>query len=227
MSKKSIIINYIILGLLFVLNIFANIYNLTSVNTKNIYENNILKVVEIRTTDDNINWSYATGFFVDTKGTILTNKHVILNSKTNITYNTIQVRLANEDEWINAEILKIAETDDLSKIKINKDTPNYFKLEKNLSNGETIFTIGNPNGFGLSFITGVVSSSERNVIHDEQSIKIFQTSFVLNEGNSGGPVFNKFGNLVGIISFRLKDRKNEVIHGASFALPYSTIKSFL
>ncbi|NCC70792.1 serine protease [bacterium] len=227
MKKKTIIINYVILGLLFVFNIFASVYFISSYKTEDIFNNNILKVVEIKVSDDEITWGYATGFFIDNNGTILTNKHVAYNSITNANYNLIQVRLANEDEWLVAEVVKINDDNDLATIKIDKSNTNYFELEENFSNGETIFTIGNPNGFGLSFTTGVISSSERNVIYNEQTIKTMQTSFVINEGNSGGPVFNKCGKLLGIISFRLKDRNEDVIQGVSFALPSLTIKLFI
>lgn len=227
MNKKILIFNYIILGALFIFNIFASIYLVSSNKTENIFNNNILKVVEIKVSEDEITWGYATGFFIDSEGTILTNKHVTYNSSTNTNYNIIKVRLANLEEWFDAEVVKISEDSDLSTIKINKDNTSYFKLEEKFSNGETIFTIGNPNSFGLSFTTGVVSSSERNVVYNEQTIKTIQTSFVINEGNSGGPVFNKDGNLLGIISFRLKDKNEDVIQGVSFALPSSTIKLFI
>ncbi len=115
----------------------------------------------------------------------------------------------------------------MAAIKINKQNTSYFELNKNICNGETIYTIGNPNGFGLSFTNGVVSSQERNVIHEGVTIKTFQTSFVINEGNSGGPIFDKNGKLLGIISFRLKDKNNDVISGVTFCLPYTTIKNFI
>lgn len=227
MTKKTIIANYIILGILFVLNIFASIFFLTSNSTSRIFEDNILKVVEIKTTNDEITWGYATGFFIDSNGTILTNRHVVYNNTTSSNYNKVQVRLANIDEWIDAQILKVSENDDLAIIKIDKKKTSYFKLGSSISNGQTVYTIGNPNGFGLSFTTGVVSSSERNIIYKEQTIKTIQTSFVINEGNSGGPVFDQDGKLLAIISFRLKDNHDDVIQGASFALPFSTIKSFI
>jgi serine protease Do len=227
MTKKTIIINYVILGLLFILNIFASVYFFTHNDTERIFDENILKVVEIKVSNDEETWGYATGFFIDSNGTILTNKHVVYNSSEDSNYSVIKVRLANVDEWLDAEVLKVSETDDLAEIKIDKEGTEYFKIESALSNGETIYTIGNPNGFGLSFTNGVVSSVLRNVIYNEQTIPAIQTSFVINEGNSGGPVFNDEGNLVGIISFRLKDKYSEVIQGVSFALPYATIKSFL
>ena len=227
MTKKILIINYSILIILFILNIFASIFFFTSNNSSQIFEENILKVVEIKVSDDELSWGYATGFFIDNNGTILTNKHVAYNSSTSANYNIIQVRLANEDKWYDANVIKISENDDLATIKIDKTNTNYFKLKENVSNGETIYTIGNPNGFGLSFTSGVISSSKRNVIYNDQTIEAIQTSLVINEGNSGGPVFDKNGELIGIISFRLKDKYGEVIQGVSFALQSSTIKTFL
>jgi len=227
MTKKTIIVNYILLGILFIFNIFASIYFATSNNTQGIFEENILKVVEIKVTSDEEIWGYATGFFIDRNGTILTNKHVVYNSSTNSNYSLIQVRLANADEWVNAEIIKVSNTEDLATIKINKKNMKYFKLQEEINNGETIFTIGNPNGFGLSFTQGVISSSERDIVYNNKTIKTIQTSLVINEGNSGGPVFNADGKLLGIVSFRLKDKYEEVIQGVSFVLPTSTIKLFL
>lgn len=227
MTKKTLIINYSFLIILFVLNIFASVFFFTSNNTSIIFEGNILKVVEIKVSDDELSWGYATGFFIDNNGSILTNKHVAFNSSANANYNIIQVRLANEDKWYDANVIKISENDDLATIKIDKTNTSYFKVKENVINGETIYTIGNPNGFGLSFTSGVISSRERNIIYNDQTIKAIQTSLVINEGNSGGPVFNSNGELVGIISFRLKDKYGGVIQGVSFALPSSTIKTFL
>lgn len=226
MNKKIIIWNCVILVIVFIVNIFAVFYFFQASDTEFIYKKNILKVVEIKATSEDA-FGYATGFFIDSDGTILTNKHVVYNTTSNSNYNKIQVRLADEDEWINAELIKVSDIDDLAIIKIKKTNTNFFNISESISNGQEIYTIGNPNGFGLSFANGVVSSSERNVIHNEQIIKTIQTSFVINEGNSGGPVFDKNGNLLGIISFRLKDNYNDVIQGISFALPSSTINAFL
>lgn len=227
MSKKTIIINYIILSLLFVLNIFASIYFIRLNNTESIFEENILKVVEIKSSNDELTWGFATGFFVDKNGTILTNKHVVFNKSSNANYNKIQVRLANVDEWLDAKVVKVSELEDLATIKIDKKNTACFKMGKSINNGQKIYTIGNPNGFGLSFTTGVISSSERDIVYNEKTIRTMQTSLVINEGNSGGPVFDGNGNLLGIISFRLKDKNCDVIQGVSFALPFLTINFFL
>lgn len=226
-AKSLIIVNYIILGIMLFINVCATVFFVTSNDTDIIFEDNILKVVEIKVTDDEISFGYAAGCFIDADGTILTNKHVVKNSSTNENFKNIYVRLATQEEYTKAKILKVSETDDLALIKVDFKNTEFFRLANSVNNGETIYTIGNPNGFGLSFTQGVVSSNSRNVIYNEQKIRTIQTSLVINEGNSGGPVFNKNGKLVGLISFRLKDKDENVIQGCSFALKIEAIKEFI
>lgn len=95
MNKKIIIGNCIVLVVVIV-NIFAGSYFFKETNTEFIYKKNILKVVEIKTTNDDITYGYATGFFIDSNGKILTNKHVVYDSTSDSNYKKIQVRLADE-----------------------------------------------------------------------------------------------------------------------------------
>lgn len=226
-TKAIIIVNYIVLGIMLFLNICAAVFFITSNDTDIVFEDNILKVVEIKVTNDESTFGYATGCFIDSNGTILTNKHVVKDSETNENFKSIYVRMATQEEYTKAEILKVSDSDDLALIKVDFKNTEYFRLANSVDNGETIYTIGNPNGFGLSFTRGVVSSNSRNVVYNNQTIKTIQTSLVINEGNSGGPVFNKDGRLVGLISFRLKDKNDDVIQGCSFALKIETIKNFI
>lgn len=196
-------------------------------NPKYIYGKNISKVVEIKVSDDEQTWGYATGCFIDSNGNILTNKHVAYNSTTNANYKKIQVRLFDSEDWLDADIEKLSESEDLALIKIDKQNTKYFKMTSRVSDGQQVFTIGNPNGFGLSFTSGVISSKLKNVIYNSKTIEAVQTSLVINEGNSGGPVFNKMGRIVGLVSFRLKDKQGDVIQGVSFAIPASKISAFL
>lgn len=200
--------------------------NTDKIKSENIYNNAILKTVEIKMSDDGETWGYATGAFISSNGKIITNKHVVKNEQTQNLRTHVLVRMANENEYHNAEIIKVSQQYDLAIIKIDKENTPYFNFASSVENGETIYTIGNPNGFGLSFSSGVVSSNLRNVIFNGNTIQAMQTSFVINEGNSGGPVINKYGNLVGIISFRLKDSNSQVIQGVSFAIPITFIKEF-
>lgn len=225
-KEKILTISCVVLSLFLILN-FCVIFYFMNLSTSKIFDKNILKVVEIKVSDDEITWGYATGCFINSNGTILTNKHVAYNSTTEKNYDIIQVRLANENEWLKANVLKISDNEDLALIKIERKNTHYFKFASKVANGENIYTIGNPNGFGLSFTKGVVSSNLRNVLYNEKTIEAIQTDFVINEGNSGGPVFNEDSELVGIISFRLKDKNNDVIQGVSFAIPINNIKNFI
>lgn len=225
--KIGLSISIPIIFILLILNIFLTLYSPFSQTTEQIFDENILKVVEIKVSDDEETWGYATGCFIDKHGTIITNKHVVFNTSTNENFQIIQVRLANEENWIEAEIKKISQEYDIALIKIEKNNTHYFTLEKNYKNGETIYTIGNPNNFGLSFTSGVISSKLKIVSYNSEQTPTIQTSLVINEGNSGGPVFNKSGKLIGIISFRLKDKYGDVIQGVSFAIPANIIKDFI
>ena len=230
MGKKSIVFIVIGFGLLLImvaLQILINIYLLNFVRTDKIYDANILKVVEIKVFDEEEKFGFATGCFISTDGMILTNKHVIFNQNTNNFYSNVLIRSAEDDEYTRANILRVSDTDDLALIKIEKQPSCCFKFGESVSNGSTIFSIGNPCGFGLSFIQGVVSSNLRQVDYNGKSTNAIQTSFVINEGNSGGPVFDSMGKLLGIISFRLKDNKGDLIQGCSFAIPISVIKQFI
>ena len=192
-----------------------------------IFDENINKVVEIRVSNDESSWGYGTGCFVANNGRILTNKHMVFSQTLNANYDFVEVRLPTSNDFVPAEILSISQSADLATIKIEKTDCQYFNVSENIKNGQAIYTIGNPNGFGLSFTKGNVSATLRNVVYDNQTILAIQTSLVINEGNSGGPVFNQNGELLGLISFRLKDSSANVIQGVSFAVPAIEIKNFL
>lgn len=195
------------------------------VNEKTLYNNALEKTVEIRCTNDGVNYGYATGAVIAKNGTILTNKHVVMANEDY--FDLIQVRFYNDSDFQDAHIVKVSESNDLALISIDKNVSSYFKLGKSVQGGEKIYTIGNPNGFGLSFSGGYISSPQRIVLYENTKINAIQTSIVINEGNSGGPLFNQKGELIGLISFRLRDSGGEVIQAVSFALHLDVIKNFL
>lgn len=195
------------------------------INEKTLYDSALEKTVEIRCTNDGVNYGYATGAVIAKDGTILTNKHVVMSNGDY--FNLIQVRFYDDINFQDARIVKVSESNDLALISIDENTSSYFKLGTSVEGGEKIYTIGNPNGFGLSFNSGYISSPQRIVLYENIPINAIQTSIVINEGNSGGPLFNQKGELIGVISFRLRDSGGEVIQAVSFALHLETIKSFL
>lgn len=197
-------------------------------NDEQIFQSNINKTVEIRIlNEESETLGYGTGVFVSSDGLILTNKHMVQNSITGENYSKIEVRLPDSDDYISAELCKISDSTDLATIKIERQNCQYFSFDSNPKNGQQVYTIGNPNGFGLSFVKGNVSSANRDVLYNGQKIETIQTSLVINEGNSGGAVFTNSGKMVGIISFRLKDKNGDVIQGVAFAIPAKQIIAFL
>ncbi len=232
MKKEKLSIYTIIISLVA---IFCSIFSICfcivqkgSIKTdEEIFNENINKVVEIRVAS-NDSWGYGTGCFISSDGLILTNKHMVYSEREGSYYETVQVRLPSELDFVDAIVVNMSENDDIAVIQIAKNNQQYFKLcnFNTVNNGEEIYTIGNPNGFGLSFVKGNVSCKLRKVTYEETSIEAIQTSIIVNEGNSGGPVFNKKGELVGIISFRLKDKFGDVIQGVSFAVPSYRIYQF-
>lgn len=181
--------------------------------------------MEIRSKDATNSVAYATGCVISDDGKILTNKHVVMS--TDSLFESIEVRFYNSNDFVRANLLKISETDDVAFIQIEQDTEAYFRVGTEIKGGERVFTIGNPDGIGLSFCEGVVSSPLRYIQHNGQTIKATQTSISINEGNSGGPLFNLDGELVGLMTFRWKNSTNEALQGVSFALHYSVIAQFL
>ena len=193
-----------------------------SFSATNLFDKTILKVVEVKSSTDNIAFGYATGFYISSNGYILTNKHVIYNETYNLKYDYVYIRVANYDKYTKAEVIDISSNYDLAILKVNQSNCMYFTTSQDFKAGEEIFTIGNPLNIGLSFSQGYISSPYRKI----NDTYVLQTSLVISEGNSGGPVFNKDGKLLGIISFRLKDN-TQANSSISFAVPSIYIDEYI
>lgn len=161
--------------------------------------------------------SLGSGVIIDGKrGFILTNKHVILQSK------TITVALKDGREFT-AQIVGADSDSDLAVLRISSPTalPDITMGDSsNLMIGETVIAIGNPFGFSNTVTTGVISATNRSVRTDDMVYHDFiQTDASINPGNSGGPLLNINGELVGI---------NTAIYakaqGIGFAIPINTAK---
>ena len=153
----------------------------------------------------------GTGFFIDENGTCVTNYHVLEESK-KIRITTIEKKIFEI-----AEILKSSKEYDIVVFKITtSEKINYLKIDRKLPmKGESIVTIGNPMGLNWSASEGIISS-----IRNTQHINIMQIAAPISEGNSGCPVLNKYGEVVGIATFQLNKGQN-----LNFALHISTIDS--
>lgn len=161
-----------------------------------------------------IEYNYGTGFFVSTDGYLLTNHHVIAGA------DKITVTLNDRTE-LDATLVGSDERSDVAVLKVN--TPagkSYPALPTGDSNavkvGEPVLAIGSPFGFDYSASAGIVSAKSRNFSRDI-SVPFIQSDVALNPGNSGGPLFNRNGQVIGINSRIFSGTGGYM--GLSFSIP--------
>lgn len=153
----------------------------------------------------------GSGFIIDPNGIILTNIHVVDGA------DEVTVHLTDKREF-KAKVLGTDPKTDIAVIKIEgKDLP-VVKLGKseNVNVGEWVAAIGAPFGLDNTVTAGIVSAKSRN-LPDEQFVPFIQTDVAVNPGNSGGPLFNMKGEVIGINSQIFSTSGGFM--GLSFAIP--------
>jgi S1-C subfamily serine protease len=90
--------------------------------------------------------------------------------------------------------------------------------------GDTVYAIGNPLGVELrgTLTDGIVSAINRDVKTDGVTMTLIQTNAALNEGNSGGPLINVYGQVVGINTMKMRSKSSVSVEGLGFAIPVSS-----
>lgn len=158
-----------------------------------------------------VEYGYGTGFFVTTDGYILTNHHVVENA------DTISVSLADRTE-LDAVLVGSDESSDVAVLKVKGTNFPALPIAKGdtLKVGEPVLAIGSPFGFDYSASAGIVSAKSRS-IGREASVPFIQSDVALNPGNSGGPLFNQKGQVVGINSRIFSGTGGHM--GLSFSIP--------
>jgi S1-C subfamily serine protease len=163
----------------------------------------------------------GSGFVIDTDGHILTNYHVVQGAE------TIEVTLGDQSRY-KAKYIGADTRNDIALIQI---TPNGRKLSvlplgdsRSLLVGQRVLAIGNPFGFQSTLTTGVVSSLGRTVQTSENTFidEAIQTDAAINRGNSGGPLLNSRGEVIGINSAIYAP--SGTTSGIGFAIPISTAR---
>lgn len=192
-----------------------------SFTAKEIYAYNVDSVVSIEVRDT-YSKGYGTGFIVSEKGYIVTNYHVVENA-TGVT-----VTLYDESQYT-AKVIGFEESNDLAVIKIEpkgKIESLVYGKSSDLSVGDDVYVIGNPLGdLTFTLTKGVVSALNRLIDTGSGfNINMFQTDAAVNGGNSGGPVFDKHGFVVGIASAKYASAS---IEGLSFCVPIDDVRSMI
>ncbi|GAV22402.1 S1C family serine protease [Carboxydothermus pertinax] len=153
--------------------------------------------------------SLGSGFIISSDGRILTCYHVIKGER------EAYVTLANGTKYEVASLERYDPENDWAIIKINARNLKPVALTTKLPEvGEQVFTIGNPQGLSWSMASGIVSSDNREI----DGKTYLQITAPVNPGNSGGPLFNMKGEVIGIINMKLQESE-----GLNFAIPYNTV----
>ncbi len=166
----------------------------------------------------------GTGIIATEDGYIVTNSHVVMNSKK--TRILITTHDGKEHEAI---VVGSDRTTDLAVLKMNGEgyEPAVFGDADELEIGEQVIAIGNPGGqqFSSSLTGGYVSGLDRAVgEYSESGMTYIQTDAAINPGNSGGPLFNMYGQVVGINSSKIITQGYE---GMGFAIPVSKAQDII
>jgi serine protease Do len=159
--------------------------------------------------------SLGSGFVIDPSGIVITNNHVIGDA------NEISV-LFSDGSKLKAEIIGKDPKIDLAVLRVKPDKPLKavpFGDSEKLRPGDWVMAIGNPFGLGGSVTAGIVSARGRNIDSGPYDNYI-QTDASINKGNSGGPLFNMNGEVVGINTAILSPTGGSV--GIGFAVPAAT-----
>lgn len=166
----------------------------------------------------------GTGVVITTNGYIVTNAHVIYDTEYNSGLASSISVIVNEEDRYDAEVIGYDTDYDLAVLKINaKDlVAAEFGNSDALDIGQNVIAIGNPLGFDLmnTVTSGIVSGLNRQVTINEKSMTLIQTDAAINSGNSGGPLINKKGQVIGINSSKMSASYSEAsIEGIGFAIP--------
>ena len=153
----------------------------------------------------------GSGFIVSSDGYILTNAHVVANA------NEVWVRLTDRRE-LKAKVVGSDKQTDIAVLKIDARSLPTVKIgdSRSVNPGEWVAAIGSPFGFENSVSAGIVSAKSRS-LPDATYVPFIQTDVAVNPGNSGGPLFNLAGEVVGINS-QIYSRSGGY-QGISFAIP--------
>ena len=164
---------------------------------------------------------WGTGVILSRDGLILTNTHVIEGC------DSATVTLFDDTSY-EAKLVGADTTSDIAVLKIEaRDLPvAVFGDSAELTVGEHVAAIGNPLGeeFRMTLTDGIISAIDRGINYNGHSQTLLQTNTALNEGNSGGALFNMYGQIIGITNMKMMSSYSS-IEGIAFAIPSSTVRT--
>ena len=197
-----------------------------------VYAANVNSTVGITTSITTNYWGFQTtsaaagsGFILTEDGYILTNYHVVENS------NSITVAMYNGDTY-DATLIGYDESNDVAVLKVDAEglSPVVLGDSDNLNVGDSVVAIGNPLGeLTFSLTAGLVSAKDREVtLSNSLTMDLIQTDCAINSGNSGGALFNLYGEVIGITNAKYSSSSassEASIDNIGFAIPIDQVRS--
>ena len=195
-----------------------------AISWQEVYEKVMPSVVSITCTDGHTT-SSGTGVIMDAGGYIITNAHVVEDAR------QIQVLLTDGRE-LTAKCVGSDVLSDLAVLKVNAIglTPAVFGDSDKLRVGDEVVAIGDPLGVELrgTMTNGIISGINRDIKSGNRTLTLLQTTAALNTGNSGGPLVNCYGQVVGINTMKIGDYASESgVEGLGFAIPITAVQTVL
>lgn len=185
-----------------------------------LYDQCSKSIVAIKGYQDGVDGYYwGSGIILSEDGLILTNTHVIENC------DTASVTLFDNSSY-DAALVGADSTSDIAVLRIEATglTPASFGDSAELAIGDKVAAIGNPLGetFRMTLTDGIISAIDRGISYNGHSMTLLQTNTAINEGNSGGALFNMYGQVIGVTNMKMMSSYSS-IEGIGFAIPSSTI----
>lgn len=178
--------------------------------------------------------STGTGFIISEDGYIVTNSHVVYDTQYNAgEAQEVSVLFSDESEH-EANIVAYDLDTDIAVLKVDEKglKPAVLGNSDELRVGELVLAVGNPLGFDLfgTVTSGIVSALNRKININEKKMNLIQTDAAINSGNSGGPLLNSCGQVIGINSAKISSSyssNSASIEGLCFAIPMKEAKDII
>ncbi|MBO4461044.1 MAG: trypsin-like peptidase domain-containing protein [Clostridiales bacterium] len=196
-----------------------------------VYAANVNSTVGITTSIETNYFGYRTmaaaagsGFILSDNGYIVTNYHVVADA------NEIKVTTYDNKEY-SAELIGYDEDMDLAVLKIEAEglTPVVLGDSDLMNVGDNVIAIGNPLGeLTFSLTQGAISALNRSITIENTAMNLIQTDCAINSGNSGGALFNSYGEVIGITNAKYSgDATSASIDNIGFAIPINSVRDII
>jgi len=155
----------------------------------------------------------GSGVIISPDGLIVTNNHVVGNDE------TVEVHFQDGKTTIASPIKKGLSVLDVAYLKVDGSDFNYLPMTDQCSTGDEVYAIGAPLGLSESVSKGIISNCDRTI----KGVKFIQTDAAVNAGNSGGPLINRKGEVLGLLTFKITAAD---VEGLNFAISQTVVRDY-